>query len=277
MKNYYKILGIPVDAKKEEIKKAWQTLSEKFHPSKQQGDKRAFREIREAYDTLYFEEKRAVYDQVYQAEIARQPSVKKILKVAKLKWPLLKNFLAMSKPKKKRLVFLAVGAVLLLLLCFGVWLFFEKKQEKVQDFRQEGMAKFSQGAFQEASDLLEKGGEEEKNPEVLLKLGAAYYNQRKYDEAVRIYEKIIANDEENAMALNSLANAYRDKKDSEKAISAYEKAIKINPLSPLAYSNLAILLMDGGQVEDAKNVIKAGLASIPDSQELKNIKTYLEK
>lgn len=61
-KDYYTILGVPRNAAKEEIKKAYRTLAHKFHPDKG-GDEARFKEVNEAYQILSDEKKRAQYDQ----------------------------------------------------------------------------------------------------------------------------------------------------------------------------------------------------------------------
>lgn len=53
--NSYIILGIPEDASKEEVRKAYRSLAMKYHPDRNPGDKEAgakFREVQEAYDFL---------------------------------------------------------------------------------------------------------------------------------------------------------------------------------------------------------------------------------
>lgn len=60
--NPYEILGVPVDAEKEDIKKAFRTLSKKHHPDAG-GDPEEFKKISEAYDTLMNDEERLHYDQ----------------------------------------------------------------------------------------------------------------------------------------------------------------------------------------------------------------------
>ncbi|AHG60218.1 molecular chaperone DnaJ [Buchnera aphidicola] len=65
-KDYYQILGIQKSAEEREIKKAYKKLAMKYHPDRNQGDKTAenkFKEIKEAYEILINEEKRAAYDQ----------------------------------------------------------------------------------------------------------------------------------------------------------------------------------------------------------------------
>jgi len=61
-KDYYKILGINKNASKEQIKKAFHSLALKYHPDKNNGDDKKFKEINEAYQTLSNEKKRTDYD-----------------------------------------------------------------------------------------------------------------------------------------------------------------------------------------------------------------------
>jgi DnaJ-class molecular chaperone len=61
-KNYYDILGVNKNASQDDIKKAYRSLSKKYHPDKNNGDDSKFKEINEAYDTLGDETKRRQYD-----------------------------------------------------------------------------------------------------------------------------------------------------------------------------------------------------------------------
>jgi DnaJ-class molecular chaperone len=64
-KDYYKILGISETASQDEIKRAYRELAKKYHPDRNQGDKKAaekFKEISEAYSVLSDEKKRKEYD-----------------------------------------------------------------------------------------------------------------------------------------------------------------------------------------------------------------------
>lgn len=65
-KDYYKILGVPRDAKEDEIKKAYRKLARKYHPdvSKEANAEEHFKAVQEAYEVLKDSKKRAAYDQL---------------------------------------------------------------------------------------------------------------------------------------------------------------------------------------------------------------------
>jgi molecular chaperone DnaJ len=62
-KDYYKILEVEKSASQDEIKKAFRRLALKYHPDKDGGDEKKFKEINEAYQVLSDSKKRAQYDQ----------------------------------------------------------------------------------------------------------------------------------------------------------------------------------------------------------------------
>src|SRR3954454_336897 len=65
-KDYYKVLGVPKDAKPEEIKKAYRRLARDNHPDQNPGNAEAeqrFKDISEANDVLSSETKRKEYDE----------------------------------------------------------------------------------------------------------------------------------------------------------------------------------------------------------------------
>lgn len=61
-KDYYQILGVEKNASKEDIKKAFRKLAQKYHPDKAGGDEAKFKEINEAYGILSDDKKRAEFD-----------------------------------------------------------------------------------------------------------------------------------------------------------------------------------------------------------------------
>ncbi|MGK7377815.1 molecular chaperone DnaJ [Planococcus sp. 1R117A] len=64
-RDYYEVLGVSKTASKEEIKKAYRTLSKQFHPdiNKAADASEKFQEVKEAYEVLSDDQKRAQYDQ----------------------------------------------------------------------------------------------------------------------------------------------------------------------------------------------------------------------
>jgi len=62
-KDYYKILGVEKNATTDEIKKAFKKLAMQYHPDRQGGDEKKFKEINEAYQVLGDSEKRSKYEQ----------------------------------------------------------------------------------------------------------------------------------------------------------------------------------------------------------------------
>src|SRR5436190_10504384 len=65
-KDYYAVLGVPKDADKAAIRKAYRTLARQYHPDANAGDSKAedkFKEISEAYDVLSDEARRREYDE----------------------------------------------------------------------------------------------------------------------------------------------------------------------------------------------------------------------
>ncbi|GGH84934.1 molecular chaperone DnaJ [Pullulanibacillus pueri] len=65
-RDYYEVLGLDRNASKEDIKKAYRKLARQYHPDVNKDDPTAtdkFKEVKEAYETLSNDQKKAHYDQ----------------------------------------------------------------------------------------------------------------------------------------------------------------------------------------------------------------------
>ncbi|WLR43997.1 molecular chaperone DnaJ [Bacillus carboniphilus] len=64
-RDYYEVLGVGKGASKDEIKKAYRKLSKKYHPdiNKEESAAETFKEVKEAYEVLSDDQKKAHYDQ----------------------------------------------------------------------------------------------------------------------------------------------------------------------------------------------------------------------
>ena len=63
-RDLYEVLGVNKGASKDEIKSAYRKLAKKYHPdNKETGDEAKFKEVQEAYDILFDDQKRSAYDQ----------------------------------------------------------------------------------------------------------------------------------------------------------------------------------------------------------------------
>lgn len=64
-RDFYEVLGVSKSASKDEIKSAYRKLAKKYHPDVNHDSDapEKFKEVQEAYDVLYDDQKRAAYDQ----------------------------------------------------------------------------------------------------------------------------------------------------------------------------------------------------------------------
>ncbi len=66
-RDFYEVLVLEKNASEKDIKRAYKRLAMKYHPDRNQGNKDEsevkFKEIKEAYEVLSDDQKRAAYDQ----------------------------------------------------------------------------------------------------------------------------------------------------------------------------------------------------------------------
>jgi tetratricopeptide (TPR) repeat protein len=95
------------------------------------------------------------------------------------------------------------------------------------------------------------------------KLALACYNLGRLDEAVAIYEQLLATKEDPVLR-DRLGNVLRDKGDTAGAETAYRTAIADEPTLAPPYLNLAELLWRQGKDAEALATIDQGLKVVPE-------------
>lgn len=122
---YYKILELPIDAKAADIKRQYRKFAKKYHPDMNPDNEAAgeiFKKIKEAYDTLSDEKKRAEYDANWKKE--RDDEFKKEQKEkhskAVKKTKIIKSEAKAPKTKNKRSIWKAVKVFFELTAVFAV-------------------------------------------------------------------------------------------------------------------------------------------------------------
>jgi len=77
--------------------------------------------------------------------------------------------------------------------------------------------------------------------EVWMNEGNTYYQQKKYNEAIDSYQKIIDKNYESATLYYNLGNAYFKNEENGKAILWYERALKLDPSNEDIQHNIAFV------------------------------------
>lgn len=88
--------------------------------------------------------------------------------------------------------------------------------------------------------------------EALSNLGAAYYKQENYDKAVFYFEKALKNRKKDANAHDKLGVVLLAQGKVDEATAYFTKAIQINPEYANAHNNLASVLSRQGKYEEAE-------------------------
>jgi len=97
------------------------------------------------------------------------------------------------------------------------------------------------------------------------KEGARLFNEQKYAEAIKVFEKVIEKDPKNANAAYNIAISYIQLKDDDNALIYLNKATDINKFYYDAWYNMAILEFNKGEYK------KAVMASLTAGQEGRKI------
>jgi len=88
-------------------------------------------------------------------------------------------------------------------------------------------------------------------------IGVARQRQGRLADAIQHYQRALATDPTYALAAQSLAAALHEHGENDAALAAYKAALKLDPAREQTRCNLGYLLLAMGNVEGAKNELRA--------------------
>jgi tetratricopeptide (TPR) repeat protein len=97
-----------------------------------------------------------------------------------------------------------------------------------------------------------------------LQTGCELFKQEKYDEALKAFERAIAEDSQNAKAWNYRGNCLSALQCPAAALGAYDRAVALEPGYHQAWFNRGLLLMEMGAYGNAIAAFDRAIALDPD-------------
>jgi tetratricopeptide (TPR) repeat protein len=116
--------------------------------------------------------------------------------------------------------------------------------------------------YREAADVYKEGPLD--SAVILNKIGIAYHQMLRLDEAKKYYEKAIKANPKYSEAVNNLGTVYYSKKSFRKATNQYNKALKLNPNSASVYSNLGTAQFARKKYKEASESYQKALSLDPE-------------
>jgi len=117
---------------------------------------------------------------------------------------------------------------------------------------------------------------DENNIEALRREGYLYLEDREYDEARKVYEKILSLDPNDDIAHDSLANTLHKLGEDEAALHHHQKAIELDAEYAPHYFNYANTLYDMKRFDEALVNYKKAYELDPEIEEAKKMTEELE-
>jgi len=138
----------------------------------------------------------------------------------------------------------------------------------------------SMGSTDKAVDIYRQLLEMKEDHDILLMLGSLYAQNKEYEKAQKILNRLIELEGDSYLAHYSLARLYRELQYYKKAAAAYEKALELNWFERLAYE-VAEFYEEQGENEKAialyNKIIEEGQSSDMAKTRLVNLYLTLEE
>lgn len=100
-------------------------------------------------------------------------------------------------------------------------------------------------------------------PQCYQILARAYYAQEKWDESIRMWNKVLDNDRKNVSAYYYRAHAYKEKGDIENALKDFNAGLKFEGVTDVNfayfYNDMAYIYMDKGDLKTAESYLNKTL------------------
>jgi len=141
----------------------------------------------------------------------------------------------------------------------------ENKQEKTLPSELYAAVKYyNQGNFSAAEQVCQQLVAQQEVLEAWHLLGLATHQQKRFDEAIAHYNRVLTIDPNHHETYNNLAVAYQQQGNLEQAIACYEKALAIDSTYADAHNNFANALRDRGELDRAIYHYQKAIQHRPD-------------
>lgn len=171
----------------------------------------------------------------------------------------------MVRPGLCRLLFIVLAAVTAGLAQEAPLLTLLPREEQVRQLEVRADLRMVRKRYLEAVDLYEEGLRlSPRNPVLLNKLGVAYHQLLRLDDAKKYYERATKADKNYPYAWNNLGTVYYGKKDYKKAIRYYERAMKSSPAQATIHSNMGTAYFAREQYDKALEQFRIALLLDPE-------------
>lgn len=174
------------------------------------------------------------------------------------------------QPKKssvKKYLKIAGAAIILIAIIAGGFFAWKKFEQKKAPAKPEITTAIDQ--YKQDLSGLKKQAEQSGSKEDLQAYGIAQYATGDQNGAIETYTKQIEKEPNSVVAHSGLANALRDQKKFDEAIAEYEKVIKLSPTDISAYVNLAsVYQYQFKQIDKAVEIYKQAIEKNPKSADL---------
>jgi len=117
------------------------------------------------------------------------------------------------------------------------------------------------GQITAAEEAVKRGTQHLGDAHVLIADG--YRKQRKFDQAIAAYQKVIATKPDTYSAYENLADLYRDQNRFNDAIDVLRKALRVFPNDGQIYTSLSWLYSLAGRNDEAIQAAQAGISLLP--------------